>query len=55
MFEEIRNTLSDIRSGALPASEIPGFIGFIGFILRQIAWVAIQIIFAFAIGFALGM
>jgi hypothetical protein len=52
MFEEIRNTLSDIRSGALPASELPGFLASL---FRKVAWLAIVVIFAFAIGFVLGM
>ena len=42
-MNEIRNIISDILSRALPASEIPGFFGFL---FKQVAIVSLIFIFA---------
>ncbi len=52
MLEEIRNILADLRSGALSASDFPGFFGFL---LFQAGKFSLVVIFAFAIGYLLGI
>lgn len=44
--------LKDIKSGALPVKEIPGFIAWL---FRKIAWLSILIIAGFSIGLIIAM
>jgi|WetSurMetagenome_2_1015567.scaffolds.fasta_scaffold310026_3 hypothetical protein len=48
MFTELKNIISDIQTGAIPANELPGFLGYL---LRKVAWLCLMVIIAFAISF----
>jgi len=47
-MDEIRNIISDIRSGALPVSVIPGFLAFL---FKQVAIFSLIVIFCAFLAF----
>lgn len=49
-MNEFRAILEDVRTGALPPEEIPGFLAWM---FRKAAWASLAVIFGFALVYVL--